>query len=378
MCYIVAAGMSKIGKREEDGVELFVEAFNEATNTIEPRDIEAVYVGVQSERYEHQIMYGALVAERAGLLMREAYRVEACAAAGALALHTAYMAVRSGLYKVAMAVGLEKMTSKNTEEVTDSLMSASDYYLDQLNGITIPAQYAMLARRYMHDFGAKEEDLCLIAVKNHENALYNPKAHIQRRITVEECMNSRPVARPLKLLDSAPISDGAVVVVVASEEAARRYTDTPVRILASTVSSDTLSISQRRDLTWPRAVHSAAEKAYKQARLKPSDIQLAEVHDCFTINEILLYEALGFAPRGCGYILAREGETQRGGKIPVNTSGGLKARGHPVGASGLAQIYEICQQLTKQAGKRQVDAEKAIAVNEGGVNSTAVVHVLAV
>ncbi len=376
--YIISMGMSKIGKRKESSKELFFEALTEALQGVDPRDIDAVYVGVQSETYEHQIMYGSLVSEYGGLLFREAYRVEACAASGALALHTAYMAVRSGVARVALAVGVEKMTAKGTEEVTDALMAASDYVLDQLNGITIPAHYAMLATRYMRLYGATEEDLCAVAVKNHENASLNPKAHFQKRITLEECLRSRPVARPLKVMDSAPISDGAAVALVAGEDVARKLTDTPVRILASVVVADTLSISQRPDPLWPRAVWEAAARAYRQAGIGPRDVGIAEVHDAFTINEVLMYEALGFAERGKGHLLVREGETQRGGRIPVNVSGGLKARGHPVGATGLAQIYELYLHLTGRAGKRQVNARYGLALNEGGVNSTAVAHILAV
>jgi acetyl-CoA acetyltransferase len=377
LAYLVAAGMSRIGRREETSRELIVEAFREVLDAVDPSSIEAVYVGVQSEVYEHQIMYGALAAEALGLLPKEAYRVEACAAAGALALHNAVMAVRSGLVDVALAVGVEKMTAKSTEEVTDALMAASDI-VDQLSGVTIPAHYALIARRYMRQYGATEEDLCAVAVKNHRHALDNPKAHFRKAITVEDCLNSKPVATPLKLYDSAPISDGAAVAVVASERAARRLTDTPVKILASAVATDTLSASQRDDMTWPAAVWEAAQRAYRQAGVGPGDVQVAEVHDAFTINEILMYEALGFAERGKGHLLIREGQTYIGGKIPVNPDGGLKARGHPIGATGLAQIYELYLQLTGRAGKRSTNAELGIAVNEGGVNSTAVVHILAV
>lgn len=377
LAYIVAAGMSKIGKREESSRDLVAEAFSEVAEVVDPREIEAVYVGVQSEVYEHQIMYGTAVAEFLGLLPKEAYRVEACAAAGALALHTAVMAVKSGLVDVALAVGVEKMTSKSTEEVTDALMAASDV-MDQLSGVTIPAHYAMVARRYMYQYGATEEDLCQVAVKNHKHALENPKAHFRRAITVEECLKSKPIATPIKLLDAAPISDGAAVAIVASERVARKYTDTPVKILASTVATDTLSVSQREDMTWPSAVWEAAQRAYRQARLGPEKIKVAEVHDAFTINEVLMYEALGFAERGRGYLLAREGQTYLGGKVAVNPSGGLKARGHPIGATGLAQIYELFLQLTGRAGRRSANAEVGLAVNEGGVNSAVVAHILAV
>lgn len=374
--FIAGVGMSKIGKRLESSRELLQEAFKELVEIgIDPSIVEAVYVGVQSEIYEHQIMYGALAAEALGLLPKEAYRVEACAAAGALALHNAYLAVKSGHVDAALAVGVEKMTAKSTEEVTDALMAAS-HFVDQASGVTIPAHYAMVARRYMYEFGAREEDLCAVAVKNHKHGALNPKAHFQKEITLEECMKSKPIATPLKLYDAAPISDGAAMALVVSERVAKKVPAPLVEIAASEVASDTLSVSQRLDLTFPKAIAIAAKRAYEKANVNPGKIETAEVHDAFTINEILIYEALGFAERGRGFYLVREGATSLGGSLPVNPSGGLKARGHPIGATGLAQIYELYLQLTGRAFGRNTGAMLAVAVNEGGVNSTAVVHVL--
>ncbi|MEM4650261.1 MAG: acetyl-CoA acyltransferase [Pyrobaculum sp.] len=374
--FIIGAGMSRIGRREEDGRQLLLEAYKELVEMgVDPTVAEAIYVGVQSEVYEHQIMYGTLAAEALGLLPREAYRVEACAAAGALALRSAYMAVKSGEVKAALAVGVEKMTATTTEVVTDALMAAS-HYIDQRSGVTIPAHYAMVARRYMYLYGASEEDLCMVAVKNHRHAARNPKAHFQRAITPEECLASRSIATPIKLYDAAPISDGAAVALVASEEVAKKTPTPAVEVIASAVATDTLSASQRPDITYPKAVVEAATKAYNRAGLTPKAVEVAEVHDAFTINEVLMYEALGFAKRGEGYKLVREGATSLEGSIPVNPSGGLKARGHPIGATGLAQIYEVYLQLTGRAYGRNTGARVGIAVNEGGVNSAAVVHIL--
>ena len=374
--FIIGVGMSRIGRREEDGRQLLLEAYRELVEMgADTAVAEAIYVGVQSEVYEHQIMYGTLAAEALGLLPREAYRVEACAAAGALALRSAYMAVKSGEVKAALAVGVEKMTAATTEVVTDALTAAS-HYIDQRSGVTIPAHYAMVARRYMYLYGASEEDLCMVAVKNHRHAARNPKAHFQRAITPEECLASRPIATPIKLYDAAPISDGAAVALVASEEVAKKAPTPAVEVIASAVATDTLSASQRPDITYPKAVVEAATKAYNRAGLTPKAVEVAEVHDAFTINEVLMYEALGFAKRGEGYKLVREGAASLEGSIPVNPSGGLKARGHPIGATGLAQIYEIYLQLTGRAYGRNTGARVGIAVNEGGVNSAAVVHIL--
>ncbi len=378
---IVAAGMTKIGKRENlSARELFLEAFLEVMNdtpNLSRKDIEAVYVGCQSEAYDHQIMYGSLMTEWAGLLPSGSMRVEGCAASGALAFRLAVLDVMSGLHDVVLAAGVEKMSYRTTQEVTDILMAAADLVIEQWNGLTFPSIYAMMATEHMLKHGTTEEDMALVAVKNHKNAVQNPKAHLRKAVTVSDVLTSRPVAWPLKLYDCSPISDGAAVVVVTKPKLARRFTDIPVKVEGSGLASDTLGLYSREEISWPSAAVASSSEAYRMARIRPGQIDVAEVHDAFTINEIILMEALRFAPRGQGAKLIREGMTEIGGKVSVNPSGGLKARGHPIGATGLCQIYEAVEQLTGEAEKRQVPkAEIALTLNEGGSNAVVCTNVL--
>lgn len=379
---IVSAGMSKIAKRKNlTSRDLFLEAFLESLGrapNLDRKEIGAIYVGSQSEVYEHQMMYGTALAEAGGLLPRPAMRVEGCASAGSMALRVAVMDVLAGLHDTVLAVGVEKMSDRSVEEVTDTLMSAADLGFEQWNGLTFPSIYAMMAVAHMKKYGSKEEDLALVAVKNHHNAKLNPKAHLQKEISIEEVLNSKIISWPLKLYDCSPISDGAAVALVTRPEVAKKYTDAPIYVLGTGLATDTLGLYLRDDLAWPEAAAVSCREAYKMAKVEPKDVDSAELHDAFTINEILLCEAAGFAERGKGHILLREDETRIGGKVSVNPSGGLKARGHPTGATGLAQIYELFLQLRGEAGKRQVpNASLALALNEGGSDAAVVSHVLA-
>ena len=377
---IISAGMSKIGKREKlSSRELFAEAFVECmgrVRNLDRQEIGAVYVGSQSEIYEHQIMYGNLIAETAGLLPKPAIRVEGCAAAGAIALRSAVIDVMSGLHDIVLAVGVEKMTAQTVDKVTDALMAASEPTLEQYNGLTFPSIYAMMAVDHMHRFGSTVEDFAKVAVKNHYNGNMNPKAHFQREITIEDVLNSKVITWPLKLYDCSPISDGSAVALVCRSEIARKYSDTPIQVLGMGAATDTLGLYNRHDISWPYAAALACREAYKMAKVGSNQIRLAEMHDAFTINEVLLSEAAGFSERGKGHHLIREGETSINGKISINPSGGLKARGHPTGATGLAQVYEIFLQLRQEADKRQVSRpDYALAVNEGGSDAVVVSHV---
>lgn len=372
--------MSKIGRRDNlASRELFAEAFLECMGkapNLDRKQIGAIYVGSQSEIYEHQIMYGNLIAETAGLVSKPAIRVEGCAAAGAIALRSAVIDVLSGLHDIVLAVGVEKMTAQSTENVTDALMEASEPTLEQSNGLTFPSIYSMMAMDHMHKFGTTVEDMAKVAVKNHYNGSLNPKAHLQKRISIQDVLNSRVVASPLKLYDCSPISDGAAVAIVSKPETARRFTDSPIQILGMGCATDTLGLYNRSDISWPGAASLACKEAYTMAGFEAEKIKLAELHDAFTINEILLCEAAGFSERGKGHLLVRDGETSLNGKISVNPSGGLKARGHPTGATGLAQVYEIFLQMRSEAGRRQVSApDYALTINEGGSDAVVVSHV---
>ena len=373
--------MSKFGKLE--GLyarEIFAQAAKEAYDRcpkLDPKkDIKALFVGHMGESYEHQGHTGPTVADWAGLLHVPATRTEAACASSGAALRAGIYAVLSGLYDVVMVGGVEKMTHRSTAEVTEYLAMASDYHFEQWNGITFPGLFALMATRHMNDYGTSEKDLAMVAVKNHYHGSMNPKAHIQKEITLESALSSRVVAWPLKLYDCSLITDGASCIILTKPELAAKYTDMPVHIIGSGQASDTIGLYERQSLTSLAAAKIAAKQAYEMAGVKPEEIDLAEVHDCFTIAEIIAYEDLGFCKIGEGGKLVESGETKLGGRIPVNTSGGLKSKGHPVGATGTAQAYEMYLQLTSQAERRQVkDAEVGLTHNLGGSGATAVVHI---
>ena len=378
---IVSAGLSKFGKLK--GLyarEIFAlaakEVFERCPNLDPKKDIQALFIGHMGESYEHQGHTGATAADWTGLLHIPATRTEcACASSGA-ALRAGIFAIMSGLYDVVMVGGVEKMTHRTTPEVTEFLAMASDYPFEQWHGITFPGLYALMATAHMHKYGTTEEQLAMVAVKNHHNGFLNPKAHMQKEVTLEKALNSRVIAWPLKLYDCSLITDGASCLILTKPEIAKKFTDTPIHIIGSGQGSDLIGIYERENFTSLAAAKYAAKKAYEMAGVTPKDIDVAEVHDCFTIAEIIAYEDLGFCKPGEGGHLIEEGVTTLEGELPVNTSGGLKAKGHPVGATGTAQAYEIYLQLTGQAEKRQVDnPEVALTHNVGGSGATAVVHI---
>jgi len=378
---IVSAGLSKFGKIEglyarEIFAEAAKEAFDRCPNLDPKKDIKSLFVGHMGESYEHQGHTGATVADWAGLLHIPATRTEtACASSGA-ALRAGIFAVLSGLCDTVMVGGVEKMTHRTTPEVTEYLAMASDFPFEQWHGITFPGLYALMATAHMHKYGTTEEQLAMVAVKNHHNGFLNPKAHMQKEVTLEKALSSRVIAWPLKLYDCSLITDGASCVIITKPEIAKKYTDTPIHIIGSGQASDSIGIYERESFTSLIAAKIAAKQAYEMAGITCEDVDVAEVHDCFTIAEIIAYEDLGFCKPGEGGQLVEKGETNLEGSLPVNTSGGLKSKGHPVGATGTAQAYEIYLQLTEQADKRQVkDAKIGLAHNVGGSGATATVHI---
>jgi len=378
---IVSAGMSKFGRMEGISArELFTdaatEAFQKCPNLDPKKDIKALFVGQMGESFEHQGHTGPTVLDWIGLLPIPAIRTEAACSSSAVALRTGLLAILSGLYDIVMVGGVEKMTHRETSEVTEYLAMACDYPFEQWQGATFPGLFAMVATAHMHEYGTTEKQMALVAVKNHHNGALNPKAHMQKEITLEQALSSRVVAWPLKLYDCSLITDGASSIILTKPELAKKYTDTPVHIIGSGQASDTIGLYEREVLTSLNAGKLAGEQAYKMAGIESKDIDVAEVHDCFTIAEIVAYEDLDFCKPGQGGHLIEEGATNIDGKIAVNTSGGLKAKGHPVGATGVAQACEIYLQLTNQAGKRQVkDAEIGLTHNIGGLGATGVVNI---
>ncbi|MFA5411972.1 MAG: thiolase domain-containing protein [Candidatus Micrarchaeia archaeon] len=377
---IVGVGMTKFGEHWDRGfrdlvTEAGVKALEDAG--MSGAEISAGYVGTMAAGsligQEHT---GALIADYMGLNPIPITRVEGACASGSLALRQGLMAVASGMHDVVVVGGVEKMTDLDTAEVSEILGGAGDQEWELFLGATFPGLYAMMARRYMHDYKATSEMLASVAVKNHKHGSMNQFAQYQNEITIQDVLDSKMVADPLRILDCSPLTDGAAAVVLAPLDIAKKYTDTPIEIVASAQASDTIALHNRSSITGVKAAEIAAQAAYKQAGVSPSQIKVAEVHDCFTIAEIMAIEDLGFFPKGKGGEASLNGETQIGAKIPINTSGGLKAAGHPVGATGVKQAVELTWQLQGEAGKRQVSgADVGLSHNVGGSGATAVVHI---
>ncbi len=378
---IIGIGLTKFGELWDTSFrQLIVEAGVQAIEDagLDGKQIDGMYVGNMSAgQFVQQEHIASLIVDHAGLVPIPCTRVEAACASGGLALRQAVIAIASGIHNIVVAAGIEKMTDILTGQTTGALATAADQEWEAYVGATFPGLYALMARRHMHYYGTTEEQMAMVAVKNHHNACLNPCAQYHNEITVEDVLKSPPITSPLKLLDCSPITDGAACIILAPAEIAREYTDTPIIVSGTGQASDTLSLHDRSSLVSLRASTRAAEMAYKMAGVEPSDIDLAEVHDCFTIAEIMAIEDLGFCKKGEGGKLTEEGETALDGRIPINTSGGLKGKGHPVGATGIAQAVEMVTQLRGEAGKRQVDgAEIGVIHNVGGSGGTAVVHVL--
>jgi acetyl-CoA C-acetyltransferase len=356
---IVAAGMTRFGELWESSLrDLFAEAALEALDAAKVDRVDSIYVGCMSAgQFVGQEHLGPLMADEIGMSGVAATHVESACASGGVALRSAFLEVASGASDLVLA-------------------SAADQEREVYHGITFPGLYAMIARAHMEAKGTTEEDLAWVAVKNHRHGALNPKAQFGREVKLEEVLASSMVADPLRLLHCSPVSDGAAAVLLCPLEHAKRYTDRPVRILASGLATSSMALADRKDPAFLDAVQLSGQRAYAMARVAPGDIQVAEVHDCFAIAEICCLEALELVPTCSGRHAARTGLTALGGKIPVNTSGGLKSKGHPVGATGVAQAIEIFEQLRGEAGKRQVKgARLGLAQNMGGSGASSVVHI---
>ncbi len=378
---IVGVGLTKFGERYEVGLRgLMAEAGLAALQDakISSKEIEAAYASIMaSGRLTGQEHVAALLADQMGAKNIAATRIENACASGGSALMQGYLACASGMVDIVAVGGVEKMTDVTGSEATTALGGAGDQEWELAQGITFPGLYALMARRHMHEYGTTEEQMASVAVKNHENGYKNKYAQFHKLVTVDEVMKSKMIADPLKVFDCSPISDGAAVVILAPLEKAKKYTDTPIKIVASAQASDTLGLSDRDSLTGIKAASIAAKNAFAQAKLEPKDIDIAEVHDCFTIAEVMAMEDLGFYKKGEAAKAIADGETRLNSKLSVNTSGGLKACGHPVGATGVKQAVEVTWQLRGEAGDRQVkDAEIGLTHNVGGSGATAVVHIM--
>ncbi len=375
---VIGAGMTKFGELWGKSIkDIFVEAAVKAIEDAGVDHIDSMYVGsMSSGLFVGQEHLGAVMADYLGVTPIPATRVESACASGGVSFRQAYLEVASGQSDIVLAGGVEKMT--DGADVTETLATAADQEYEVYQGITFPGLYAMIANAHMHQYKTKREQLAAVAVKNHRNGAKNPNAQFRSEITIEKVLNSTLVADPLRLLDCSPVSDGAAAVILCSMDIAKKFTDSPVRVKASAQASDTIALHSRRSLTTLNSVVKAAEKAYKLSNLKPENIDFAEVHDCFSIAEIVVTEDLGFFKKGSGGSSVEEGLTSlETGKIPINTSGGLKSKGHPVGATGVAQIIELYEQLQGRAGARQVkNAHIGMAQNMGGSGASCVIHIL--
>jgi acetyl-CoA C-acetyltransferase len=346
---------------------------------IEPAQVEAFYLGnFAGPSFVGQSHLAPFVAGSMGITGVPCTRIEAACASSGSAFFHGVSAVGAGMYDLVLVTGVEKMTSQQTPRVAEILAMAGECCTEGKAGATFPALFAMIANRHMHQYGTTREQLAAVAVKNHANGAKNPDAHMRKVITLEQALNGKPIASPLTVYDCSLVSDGAASVILCPLERAREFTDKPVQVLGIAQTSDYVALDRKEDITVFRAVQAAAEKAYAMAGIGPAQVDLAEVHDCFTIAEIVAIEDLGFVEKGCGGPYTAEGRTALDGEKPVNTSGGLKAKGHPVGATGVAQICDLVMQLRAEAGDRQVaKRDIGLAQNLGGSGASCVVTLLA-
>ena len=380
---VIGIGITKFGELWDKSFrQLIAEAGSKAILDagIEGKEIDGMYVGsMSSGRFVGQEHVGALVADAAGFSHAHipSTRVEGACASGGLAVRQGYLSIASGMNDIVVVGGMEKMNDVGGNDATATLATAADQEWEAFFGATFPALYAMIATRHMHEYGTTKEQLAQVAVKNHANGAKNPYAQYRREITLELAMNATTVAYPLGLLDCSPVTDGAASLILCTADKAKKYTDKPIKIIGSGQGSDSLALHGRRDICTLDATLHAAKTAYKQAGITSKDIDFAEVHDCFTIAEICAIEDLGFVKKGEGGKAIDNKITTLDGSLPVNTSGGLKSKGHPVGATGVAQMVEVIQQLRGEAEARQLkDAKIGLAHNVGGSGATCVIHIM--
>ncbi len=375
---IIGIGQIPVGEHWEKSLRhVAYQAIAAAMHDANIERADALYVGnMLSGEISGQAHLGALLADFAGLRGIEAVKVEAACASGSAAFRHAYIGVASGLQNITIAVGVEKMTDDIGSKLTAGLASAADADYEVIHGVSFVALNALIMQRYMYEYKVKHEDFAGFAVTAHANGAHNPNAMFQQPISQASFMKASMIAHPITLLDASPMGDGAAAVILCPTEQAREFSDNAIQVKGSAVATDSLSIHDRRDPLWLHAGELSAQRAYHQANVTPADIDFFELHDAFTIMAALSLEACGFAERGKGTWLARDGEIGLQGKIPISTRGGLKARGHPVGATGLYQIVEAVQQLRGQADANQIaNARLGMTQNIGGSGATIITHI---
>lgn len=377
---IVGIGHGKFGRRDDATVqELAFEAFRyavEDANNISRKEIDATIVGSVPEYHKQRSLPG-VVAEYIGMNEQASWLTECACSSGSAAIRTAYMAIKSGMHDIVAVIGVQKMTELETPEILALMGRVGDVQWESIFGTTFPGYYAMYANRHFHEFGTTKEHLAKVAIKNHYYGSLNPKAMFRKEITIEKAFESPKVAHPFNVYDCCANADGAACVILTNEENAKKFNDTPIWLDGMGCATASMSVLRRPNLICIPSAITSSKEAYKQANLTPSDIDVADVHDCFTIAEILAYEDLGFCKKGDGGKFIEEKQSYIGGKNPVNVDGGLKAKGHPVGATGVSMTTEIVTQLRGEAGKRQVNgAEIGLTHNVGGIGQYCFVQIL--
>jgi acetyl-CoA C-acetyltransferase/acetyl-CoA acyltransferase len=371
---VIGVGVTKFGLHDRTSAELFAEAAQDALTDagVPATAVQALYYGnVVGGETEHQLHTGPQAASVLGIPSVPTTRFETACASSHAAFRHAVMEIAAGVSDVVLVGGAERVLNVSTAESTEYFAYASDAVWEQPLGLTFPGVFALIARAHMEKYGTTEAQMAAVAVKNHRHGALNPKAQFQKQITIDQVLRSAYVADPLKLFDCCPFSDGGAALVLASEEVARRHRK-PVWVLGSAAASDWMLLGDKRDLARVPATERAAAAAYRQAGLGPRNVDVVELHDCFTIAEIVATEGLGLFEPGAGGRAAEAGRTSLGGEIPVNPSGGLKAKGHPIGATGAAQIAEIVTQIRGEAGPRQVDGAKTGLTHTLGGNTATV------
>ena len=375
---VIGAGSTKYGKLEDSISDITIQASVGAIESagIDPKEIKAGYISNVFGVADKQVHLGPVVMSNLGISERPSLSIESACGSGSVSFREAFANVAAGFYDVVLVTGVEKVTHTGTDWTTTYFSYCSDFFYEGQAGASFPGLFASMARAYLTEFKATEEDLAKVAVKNHENGLLNPKAHLRKKITIDDVMNSAVVASPLKLYDCCPFSDGASSVIICSEKFAKEHTKDYVEVIGSGRGGSPAALQGREHLTTIPSTRIAAEAAYKMAGITPKDIDFAEVHDCFTIAEIIDTEDLGFFEKGKGVEGVREEQTSRKGEIPINPSGGLKSKGHPIGATGVGQIAEVFEQLTGKAGERTVnDAKIGLTQNFGATGASCAVHI---
>ena len=375
---VLGAGSTKYGKLDDSIADITVQASVDAIKSagIIPNEIEAGYISNVFGIADKQVHLGPVIMSNLGIPEKPSLSIESACGSGSVSFREAFANVAAGFYDAVLVTGTEKVTHTGTEWTTTYFSYCSDFFYEGQSGVSFPGLFASMARAYMTEFNATEEDFARVAVKNHENGLLNPKAHLQKKITIDDVLNSPVVASPLKLYDCCPFSDGASSVILCSEKFAKEHGGDYIKVIGSGRGGSPAALQGRDHITTIPSTKIAAKAAYKMANITPKDVDFAEVHDCFTIAEVVDTEDLGFFEKGKGIEAVRNNETCRDGKIVINPSGGLKSKGHPIGATGVGQVVEVYDQLTGNAGQRTVnDAKIGLTQNFGATGASCAVHI---